>query len=159
MNHDDQKSAQQIRERLNEKARAYAARDLDAVMDIYHQSPTVTVYDPGPPEEYYGFDAVKALVDNFISGAESMDLDYQGNSAVASGDFGASWNLVRIKTELKNGAVIDVLLRQSDVWQRVDGKWKVIHEHNSMPMTFEQAEDMFSIDPEVAGSVPTQPTD
>ncbi|MCZ4586325.1 MULTISPECIES: YybH family protein [Rhodococcus] len=147
---DDIKSAREIRERLNEKARAYAARDVDRVMDMYENTSTVSVFDPGPPDEYTGYQAVTETIGNFINGAETMELTYQGDSALASGDLGTAWSLVRIKTRLKNGVDVDVICRQTNIWRRVDGVWKVVHEHNSVTMSPEQADALFSQDPELA---------
>jgi ketosteroid isomerase-like protein len=147
----DEKSAREIRERLEEKARAYAVRDVDAVLDFYEHSDTVSVFDPGPPDEYTGFDAVTQTIGNFILGAETMDLTYQGDRAVASGDYGSAWSLVRIKMLLKNGVDVDIICRQTNVWHRGDdGVWRVIHEHNSVTMSPEQADALFSQDPELA---------
>lgn len=153
MTDDDLKSAREIRERLEEKARAYAARDVDRVMDIYENSSTVSVFDPGPPDEYRGYSAVTETIGNFINGAETMQLTYQGDRAEASGDLGTAWSLVRIKTRLKNGVEVDVICRQTNVWRRVGGVWKVIHEHNSVTMSPEQADAVFSQDPELAESL------
>jgi len=153
MTDDDIKSAREIRGRLEEKARAYAARDVDRVMDLYENSSTVSVFDPGPPDEYCGFGAVTETIGNFINGAETMELTYQGDRAVASGDLGTAWSLVRIRTRLKNGVDVDVICRQTNVWRRVDGVWKVIHEHNSVTMSPEQADALFSQDPELAQSL------
>ena len=150
VNDDDRKSAQQIRERLNEKARAYAELDVERVLDMYENSPTVSVFDPGPPDEYRGFAAVTETIGNFINGAESMDLTYQGDGALASGDLGSAWSLVRIKTRLKNGVDVDVICRQTNIWRRTDGVWKVVHEHNSVTMSPEHAGEIFSQDPELA---------
>jgi ketosteroid isomerase-like protein len=147
---DDIKSAREIRERLEEKARAYAARDVDRVMDMYENSPTVSVFDPGPPDEYCGYSAVTETIGNFISGAETMELTYHGDRAVASGDLGTAWSLVRIRTRLKNGTDVDVICRQTNIWRRIAGVWKVIHEHNSVTMSPEQADAVFSQDPELA---------
>jgi ketosteroid isomerase-like protein len=151
MNDEDRKSAQEIRERLEEKARAYAALDVPAVMDLYENSKTVSIFDPGPPDEYLGYEAITQTIGNFMNGAETMDLTYEGNRAVAAGDFGAAWSLVRIKTKLKNGVDVDIIVRQTNIWQRgADGVWRCIHEHNSVPMSPEHAEAMFSQDQELA---------
>jgi len=147
---DDIKSAKEIRERLEEKARAYNARDVDRVMDMYENSDAVSVFDPGPPDEYRGYSAITETIGNFINGAETMDLTYQGDRAVASGDLGTAWSLVRIKTKLKNGVDVDLICRQTNVWRRIDGVWKCIHEHNSVTMSPEQADALFSQDPELA---------
>ena len=155
MDEQDLKSAREIRDRLEEKARAYAARDVDRVMDLYENSDTVSVFDPGPPDEYRGYDAVTQTIGNFILGAETMELTYQGDRAVASGDLGTAWSLVRIKTKLKNGVDVDIICRQTNVWRRADGVWKVIHEHNSVTMSPEQADALFSQDPDLAAELAT----
>jgi ketosteroid isomerase-like protein len=80
-----------------------------------------------------------------------MDLTYQGDGALASGDTGSAWSLVRIKTGLQNGVEVDVVCRQTNVWRRgEDGKWRVVHEHNSVTIAPERADDVFSQDPELA---------
>ena len=150
VNDDDLKSAREIRERLEEKARAYADLDVERVLDMYENSPTVSVFDPGPPDEYRGYSAVTETIGNFINGAESMDLTYQGDGALASGDLGSAWSLVRIKTRLKNGVDVDVICRQTNIWRRTDGVWKVVHEHNSVTMSPEHADELFSQDPALA---------
>jgi hypothetical protein len=44
----DEQSASEIRARLEEKAAAYAARDVDAVLDFYEHNEDVSIFDPGP---------------------------------------------------------------------------------------------------------------
>jgi ketosteroid isomerase-like protein len=159
MTEDDLKSAREIRERLEEKARAYAALDVERVLDMYENSPTVSVFDPGPPDEYCGYAAVTETIGNFIAGAETMELTYQGDRALASGDLGTAWSLVRIKTRLKNGVDVDIICRQTNIWRRIDGVWKVIHEHNSVTMSPEQADALFSQDPELAKTLASTATE
>jgi ketosteroid isomerase-like protein len=159
MTEDDLKSAREIRERLEEKARAYAALDVERVLDMYENSSTVSVFDPGPPDEYCGYAAVTETIGNFINGAESMELTYQGDRALASGDLGTAWSLVRIKTRLKNGVDVDIICRQTNIWRRTDGVWKVIHEHNSVTMSPEQADALFSQDPELAKTLASTATE
>jgi ketosteroid isomerase-like protein len=155
----DLKSAREIRERLEEKASAYAALDVERVLDMYENSPTVSVFDPGPPDEYCGYAAVTETIGNFINGAETMELTYQGDRALASGDLGTAWSLVRIKTRLKNGVDVDIICRQTNIWRRIDGVWKVIHEHNSVTMSPEQADALFSQDPELAKTLASTATE
>jgi ketosteroid isomerase-like protein len=40
-----------------------------------------------------------------------------------------------LSAELKNGQPIEAEGRQTDLWQRHDGKWLIVHEHTSAPVS------------------------
>jgi ketosteroid isomerase-like protein len=153
----DSASAKAIRERLLEKGRAYHDRDCPAVMDIYLRSEEICIFDLPPPAQYFGHAAVDKLIGEFIDGAEGpLRIDYMPGQVEASGDLGVSWSLVRIETQLKAGPAIDVIIRQTDVWKRVNGQWYVIHEHNSLPLQEAEANRLFSLDPDTMNTVPVE---
>ena len=45
-------------------------------------------------------------------------------------------------------------MRQTDIWNKVDGRWYIVHEHNSLPMAEGVSEALLSISDETMGLHP-----
>jgi len=140
----DQTSIEDIKERLLTKSKDYFNRDLDRVMDVYLNREDICIFDP--PIIYYGYEATKKMIRDFISGCVGpMRIEYQSPEVKVSGDLACSWQVARLQYDLKSGQKVDVQCRMTDAWRRVNGKWYVIHEHNSLPLEADTATKVLSL--------------
>jgi ketosteroid isomerase-like protein len=151
-NRSDLQSIEAIQERLRAKSKAYYNRNFDAVMDVYLQREDICIFDP--PIIYYGYAATAKMIRDFIDGSVGpMRIEYRSPEVRASGDLACSWQVAYIDTDLKNGQNVKVLCRMTDAWQRVDGKWYVVHEHNSLPLDHTAATELLSLTNETMSGI------
>src|SRR5438105_3903523 len=118
---------------------AVTAKDLDAIMDaimkVYVPDQTQFVFDVEPPRQYVGAAAYRkdwqAFLDSF-NGAitfELTDLDITTDDNLAY-----SHNIQRVAGTDKHGEKLDLTVRVTDVYKKINGNWLVIHEHVSVPV-------------------------
>lgn len=155
MSEEDKKSAAEIKERMMGKGVAYHNRNLEEVMDRYAKNESITIFDLPPPLQYFGYQAVWDLIKEFIDGVDGpLRCDYSLLNTEARGDLGVSYGLVEINNVLKSGEQLKVTIRMTDIWHKIDGKWVVIHEHNSLPLSVERSNELFTLQADTIANVP-----
>ena len=114
---------------------AVTAKDLDAIMKVYVPDQTLFVFDVEPPRQYVGAAAYRkdwqAFLDSF-NGAitfELTDLDIATDDNLAY-----SHSIQRVAGTDKQGKKLDLTVRVTDVYKKINGNWLVIHEHVSVPV-------------------------
>ena len=114
---------------------AFKAKDLDAIMKVYVPDQTLFVFDVEPPRQYVGAAAYRkdwqAFLDSF-NGAitfELTDLDITTDDNLAY-----SHSIQRVAGTDKQGKKLDLTVRVTDVYKKINGNWLVIHEHVSVPV-------------------------
>lgn len=145
-----------IRARIQKKRDSYLNRDADGAVEIWLKDPNVCVFDLGKTPQYFGWDALHKTMHEMVAGSVgTFDVDFGTPTVMASGDLGCSWQILHVTTEQKSGAKTDIIVRQTDVWNRVDGRWYIVHEHVSLPMAEGEAEQLLSISDETMAQHPT----
>ncbi|HTY56934.1 MAG TPA: nuclear transport factor 2 family protein [Candidatus Binataceae bacterium] len=121
---------------VEEKIAADAkARNLDAIMKNYPPGNTLVVFDLAPPREYQGYDAFRKDWQNFLdmfSGPITYDL--VDLNVVADHKLGYARMIQHVAGTGKDGKPIDLNVRVTDVLQKTNGRWLIIHEHASVPV-------------------------
>lgn len=120
-----------------------AAKNLDALMSVYKPDETLFVYDVVPPREYVG---VKAYRDDFAMFLGMCDgpIDFRIENLAIDVDKDMAWSHSIQRSVCKasahapkwahKGAKLDMTFRLTDVYRRIGGQWKVVHEHVSWPV-------------------------
>lgn len=122
----------QIRTLIDNWANAIRAKDVDGLMS--HYTPDILVFDLAPPLQYAGIDAYRKNFEEWFSsfqgsiGCEIRDLSINAGDDVA---FGHSLN--RISGERTSGEETDVWVRATVCYRKIDGEWRIAHEHASVP--------------------------
>ncbi len=122
----------QIRQLIAGWVKAVRAKDINGLMDYY--APDILLFDLAPPLEYRGTDANRQNWEDWFAtfqgpvGYEIRDLSITAGDEVA---FCHSLN--RIIGTRTDGEEIDVWVRATVGFRKTDGKWKVTHEHASVP--------------------------
>jgi ketosteroid isomerase-like protein len=103
-----------------------------------HYAPDIRSFDLAPPLQYEGADALrKSLAEWFLTfrgpvGYEIRDLSITAGDEVA---FGHSLN--HISGARTTGDDTDVWVRGTVCFRRIGGKWRITHEHLSVPFEME----------------------
>jgi len=114
---------------------AFRAKDLDAIMNAYAPGQALVVFDVVPPRQYVGAAAYRkdwqTLLDSFDGPitVERGDLD-----VVADRNLAYSHCIDHVVGTDKHGKKLDMTLRVTDVYQKIRGRWLVVHEHVSVPV-------------------------
>ena len=104
-----------------------AAKDLDAVMTKVADD--VVSYEHNEPLEYVGVDAVREVCRaGFELQGDDFRWDIPDLKVIVRGDIAVTWGLNHMKSE-----TYDAWSRGTRVFQRIDGSWKMIHQHVSFP--------------------------
>ncbi len=122
----------QIRQLIEGWAKALRGKDIDGVMS--HYAPDILLFDLAPPLQYLGTDAYRKNWEEWFAtwqgpiGYEIRDLSITTGDGVAF-----SHSLNRISGKRTNGEDTDTWVRATACFRKIDGKWKVTHEHISVP--------------------------
>jgi uncharacterized protein (TIGR02246 family) len=124
-----------IRALANRFVTAFKAKDVDAIMKVYAPGQGLVVFDVIPPREYVGAAAYRkdwqTFLDNFDGpiSVELTDLDVGADRNLAY-----SHSIQRVSGTDKQGKKLDLTVRVTDVYQKIGGRWLIIHEHVSVPV-------------------------
>jgi ketosteroid isomerase-like protein len=114
---------------------AVQAKNLDSIMEYYVPDESLFVYDAVPPRQYVGAKAFRKDWENFLAlfpgpiQVEVVDwtVSTEGNLAYGYGPF-------RVSGIGKDGNPLDLIVRVTDVYRKIGGKWVCVHEHASWPV-------------------------
>ncbi len=114
---------------------AVNAKDINGIMAYYTPDENLFVFDALPPRQYVGAVAFRKDWEGFLAAypgavhAEVSDwkTETEGNLAYGHGVF-------RTNGPDKDGKPLDITVRVTDVYRKVNGKWLVVHEHVSWPV-------------------------
>ena len=126
----------QIRHRIEGWARALRAKKLDELMSHYTQD--ILVFDLAPPLQYVGIDAYRSNFEEwFLSFQGSIGYEIRDLSITTGDEVAFSRSLNLISGRRTNGEQTDVWVRATVCFRKIEGKWKVAHEHVSVPFYME----------------------
>lgn len=119
-------------------AAAVRARDLDGIMKVYAPGSDLVVFDVVPPRQYVGVDAYrkdwKGFLDTFKGPIKFTVSDL---SIDAGGKMAYSHSIQHISGTDTKGKPVDMTVRVTDVYRKLGGDWRVVHEHVSVPVNMD----------------------
>jgi uncharacterized protein (TIGR02246 family) len=112
---------------------AFNAKDLDRIMEAY--APDVFVFDLVPPRQYVGWEAYRADWKTLLGGFKGPLTFTMSDLAIrADGDLAYSHSIQHLVGTNLDGSKADLTVRVSDVYRRIEGHWKIVLEHVSVPV-------------------------
>jgi ketosteroid isomerase-like protein len=118
----------------SKKSSTTAARRSSAEsVDLYADD--IVVYDIAPPRQK-NHDQVVAFNRKLIEMTDGKPtcVYEEIHPVILSKRHAYSFALLYVSGKLKDGRSFRFRERSTDVWQKVKGRWRVIHEHNSVPV-------------------------
>ena len=115
--------------------KALEDRFVAAFMKTYAPGQTLVVFDVVPPRQYVGAAAYRKDWQTFLGSfdgpipVELTDLDVGADRNLAY-----SHSIQRVSGTDKQGKKLDLTLRVTDVYQKIRGRWFIVHEHVSVPV-------------------------
>ena len=128
-----------------------ASADEKAISDVEHKLAGATnaqeamkYYDPtdqlvvldisGPPREHVGPKDVKADLEKGFAGMKDMKAQFIELKVITDGKLGYARSVQRFTATGPNGKPVDITFRQTDLLQKVNGQWKILEQHISVPV-------------------------
>ena len=126
-----------IRRILDQRARALNAKDAAGLTADYTDD--LLTYDLAPPLATRGVD--RPALEKWLAGwdgpitGEIRDLIIEVGGGIAY-----STSLNRMQAVSRNGTPMDLWVRTTLGFRRADGRWRVVHEHVSVPFYMDGSE-------------------
>lgn len=114
---------------------AFNAKNVNAIMACYAPGKGLFVFDAVPPREYPSWDAYKRDWEGLFAaypGPASTVISEQSTSVVGSVAYGH--NIQKTQFTSKDGSHTTAVVRVTDVYRKIKGKWLIVQEHVSFPV-------------------------
>lgn len=135
-----------IRALIEDRVKAIRDKDINALMS--NHAPDVLTFDALNPLRYIGSDKVKERAEQWFSwyqgpiGYEIRDLSITAGEEVAFCHY-----LYRVSGTMTNGREVNMWVRSTVCYRKIDGKWTLTHEHTSVPFDAESGKASLDLNP------------
>ena len=136
----------QIRALIDDRAKAVRAKDVNGAISSI--APDVLSFDVVNPLQHIGSDASKKRAEEWFSsfqgpiGYEIRDLNITAGETLAF-----SHGLSHVSATRTDGGQLDMWWRTTVCFRKIDGKWMVTHEHNSVPFDVKSGKASLDLKP------------
>ncbi|WP_181699740.1 nuclear transport factor 2 family protein [Nocardia sp. GTS18] len=125
----------QIREVIHSWVAAFRNRDVSAAKAIH--SPDTVSFDIVPPLRYIGWDSYrKPWEDTFDGFIGPIDFEIRDLVITVGDDMAFSRSLNRMMGTMADGQKTDFWFRWTACFQKIGGRWLIVHDHTSVPTDF-----------------------
>ena len=120
-----------IRQRVEDLVKAIRAKDVDAVTSLYARD--LVSFDLTPPLRYVGAHGKRrAWQEAFAILSGPVDYEVRDLRVTTNGELAFVHSLNHMNATLASGH-IDMWLRWTACFRRIDGVWLIVHDHVSVP--------------------------
>jgi uncharacterized protein (TIGR02246 family) len=142
----DDVALKEIRGWLDRWTKAFAAKDVDAIMALYADD--VVAYDVVPPLQYVGKAEYRSDYLQFLSQyGDNVKVEVRDLHVGANGDLGYAAGLELISGTLKGGQKSELWVRFTSLFRKSGGRWLDFHDHVSVPADIETGKAMLELKP------------
>jgi uncharacterized protein (TIGR02246 family) len=136
-----------IRQRIDQLARAIQAADLEAVMSIY--TPDVVSFDIEPPLQHVGAEAKRKNWERvFAAYNHPLGYEIRDLAITASDDVAFAHSLNRLSGTLKSGpTTTGFWVRATTCFRKVDDNWLIAHDQVSVPLEVANGAGLLNLEP------------
>jgi uncharacterized protein (TIGR02246 family) len=135
-----------IRQLVDDSANAVRTRNVEALMSNF--APDVLSFDVVNPLQYAGSDAARQRAEGWFAsfdgpiGYQVRDLNITAGDEVAF-----CHSLHQVSATKKDGVKLEMWWRATVCLRRIDGKWMITHQHNSVPFDAESGTASLNLKP------------
>lgn len=131
------KDEQAIRGLEDQFAAAASAKDLDAIMKVYVPGTDLFVFDVGIPRQHVGWEDYKKDWHDFLAMVPGpIKFTISDLSIMSDGKIAYGHSIQHVSGTITDGSPLDMTVRVTDVYRKIDGKWLIVQEHVSVPIDF-----------------------
>lgn len=146
MTHENTTNEAQIRELIDDYVNAIRNHDLEAVVSAYAES--FVAFDVVPPLQNVGAERYRRVWQEVFAMLEKpIPYEIRDLQVAAGDDVAFSHSLNRNNGTMKNGRTLDLWLRWTACYRKIDGKWKITHLHASVPADLQSGKALTELEP------------
>lgn len=135
-----------IQRRIEDWAKAIRARDIDGVMAFY--APGIVSFDLNPPLRYAGTENKREAWQKFFAAyVGPVDYEVRDLSVMSDGELAFADSLNHVKGTAPGGHAVDLWVRWTGCFRRIDGIWRVVHDHVSVPADLKHGKAALNLTP------------
>jgi len=128
----DKAAIQALEDTYNE---GFNSKDVDKIMSVYAPGKQLFVFDVVPPREYKGWEAYKKDFEGLFSGFPGpMKNTISEQTIHVVGSVAYGHNIQTGEFTGKDGTKVKIVARTTDIYRKLNGKWLIVEEHNSVPV-------------------------
>jgi uncharacterized protein (TIGR02246 family) len=136
----------ELRECVDGLAQALRAKDIDALMA--HYAPDNVTFDFRPPLQVQGVDAYRKNFEAWFASVQGpIDYEIRDLRITMSDDVAFCHSLCHVKSTRTTGEKADYWVRVTSGFQKMNGRWMIIHEHVSVPINMETMQAALDLQP------------
>jgi ketosteroid isomerase-like protein len=114
---------------------AFNAKDVNAIMRVYEPGPGLFVFDVTPPRQHVGWADYKTdWEDTFKPIRGPVHFSISDLSITVVGPLAYGHSIQESVFTWANGSKADVIVRVTDVYRKIHGRWLIVQEHVSLPV-------------------------
>ena len=126
---------QEIRALAKELISACEKKDVAKIMSFYVPNETFVVFDLTPPPQFVGHKTEWKNYEDFYSAFPGeVDIDVAQFAVTVDGTMAFSHEFDTWRVTDKDGKQLSFTGRETYVYQKIQGKWLIVHEHCSVPV-------------------------
>jgi ketosteroid isomerase-like protein len=135
-----------LRAAIDGRANATRAKDVEGVLTKYASE--VVAFDVVTPLQNTGAAALRQrLIAWFASFKSPLEYDFVELSLAVAGDVAFDHHLTKVHAVNQSGQTIDMWFRETVCYRKIDGQWKVTHQHSSVPIDMEDGKGRMDLKP------------
>jgi len=135
-----------IRKQLEDWAVKFRAKDLDGIMSIY--APDIVSFDAIAQLQFKGLDTYRKHWEACLSFCQGPITFEIRDMNITVGDGAAfAYFLTRCGGTDQSGEEKTSWMRATVCFRKINGEWKVVHEHYSAPFDMESGKALFDLEP------------
>jgi uncharacterized protein (TIGR02246 family) len=146
MTHNAAVNEAEVRALIDGYANAIRNHDIDGVVAAYAQD--LMAFDVVPPLQNVGVETYRKVWQQVFEMLEKpIPYEIRDLSVTASDDVAFSHSLNRNGGTMKNGRKLNLWLRWTACYRKIDGNWKITHMHASVPADLQTGKALTELTP------------
>jgi ketosteroid isomerase-like protein len=138
----------EIQQFLQDFAATIRSGDIDKIMSFYADD--IVAYDMIPPLDFRGVETYRKSWEECFTSYFQFPViyDYRDQKIFSSGDYAFCHSLVHMTGKAKkDGKEVECWTRNTVGLKKFGKNWKIIHEHNSVPLEAETGIGLMNLKP------------
>jgi len=135
-----------IRQRVKDWVNSIHAKDINGVMSIY--APNIVSFDIGAPLLYVGAELKRRAWEGaFAAYTGPIAYEVRDLNVTTDGDLAFVHSVNHVKGTLASGHTTELWVRWTACFRRIDGVWRIVHDHVSVPADLEHGQAILNLTP------------
>jgi ketosteroid isomerase-like protein len=122
----------EIRELIKHRVDAASVKDVKGAVACVASN--VLLFDVVNPLQYSGLETLRQRAEQWFASFDGrIGFEMRDLNIVTGGDVAFSHSLNQVRAKTIHGQTLEMWWRSTVCYRKIDGKWMVTHEHNSVP--------------------------